>query len=357
MTGLTATGVPRFTRTPHLVDLVAETERLAQLVAGAADASRLREDRLAAAAVSTLQLDGSPISGTPDLDAAPDLDAPVPEAEVRQGTWLDAMRAGTDTDLADESVAEVQALEYLGVRAGLESDDLVDALLADPQRSLATLHRRVTRGLLDDAHAGRPRTTEQAVHDSSVGRIIFFPSDPADIARDVNLLAGWLETAAAREHGLIVSGTVQHELLRIHPFEAANGRLARTAARLLLRSRGLDPSSLAAAEVLLATDTMGYHEEVARTIRRRDLTIWLERWGEAVAAALRSAARELGVLDAEVPERALAATAGRDAFTIADYRAAAEVGPESARADLTALLDSGRVERVLGSRGLRFRTR
>lgn len=349
---------PRFSRTPHLVELVAESERLSQAIAGVpADArAGLREERLAAAALATLRLDGSPLTAPPDVS-----DVVVPDlrdvaAEVRRGTWLDAMRAGTDVDLEDEGVREVQALEYLGAHAGLASDDLADGLLAEPLDMLATLHRRVTRGLLDDDHAGRPRASEQAVSDGRTGRVIFFPSEPADIPRDLALLGAWLVTGAAREHAVVVSGVLQHELLRIHPFEAANGRLARTAARLVLRARGLDPDGLAAPEAVLAADPVGYHEEVARTLRRRDLTIWLERWAEAVAAGLRATATALGALAPDVPEAGARWVAGRAAFTIADYRADLAVGPEAARAELGALLDAGRVRRVLGSRGLRFET-
>ncbi|MBW3621107.1 MAG: Fic family protein [Actinobacteria bacterium] len=350
---------PRFSRTPHLVGLVAETERLAQAVAGApADArAALRDGRLDVATVATLRLDGSPLTAPPDVAGVviPD-PSTVEPSEVRPGTWLDAMRSRTDEELADEAIPEVQAYEFLGARAGLASDDLADDLLVDPAATLSTLHRRVTAGLLDEEHAGQPRRSEQAVHDGSTGRIIFFPSDPATIPRDVALLAGWIVTDGAREHGLVVSGVLQHELLRIHPFEAANGRLARTAARLVLRSRGLDPDGLGMPEAALAQDAIGYHDEIARTVRRRDLTIWLERWGEAVAAGLRTAAAALGVPAPEVPAGAARWVAERPAFTIADYRADLGVGPEAARTELGALLDAGLITRVLGSRGLRFRT-
>jgi Fic family protein len=352
---ITFTTPPRFTHTAHLVDLIAESERLAQRVATAPDGDRLRDDALAAAAVATLRLDGSPIRTPPATDDVvfPAATA-VSDEEIRPGTWLDAMRSGTDADLDEDADREVQALEYLGARAGLASDDLTESLLTEPLESLSLLHGRLTRGLLDPTRAGVPRRSEQAVHDASVGRIIFFPTEPKDIPRDLALVAGWMASAATREHGLVVAGVLQHELLRIHPYEAANGRLARTAARLVLRARGLDPAGSAAPEVPLAADPIGYYDEVARTIRRRDLSIWLERWGEAVAAGLRRAARDLGALDPDVPERATAFLAGRDRFTIADYRAEVGAGPEETRSELGALLDAGLVERVLGSRGLRF---
>jgi Fic family protein len=171
------------------------------------------------------------------------------------------------------------------------------------------------------------------------------------------LLGAWLSSAGTREHGLIAAGVLHHELLRIHPFDAAGGRLARAAARLLLRARGLDPDGLAAPEPALDGDRLGYHDEVARTRRRRDLTIWLERWSEAVTEGLRTSARALGQLAVEPSKRAVRAVADRtpgSVFTVADHRAEAQLGPEGSGADLQALLDAGRIVRVPGSRGLRF---
>jgi Fic family protein len=366
----------RFARSPHLVELVAETERLAAVLEGASGPARdaLATRRADASILATLQLDGAkldelPSATDPPTDLPTDLPSTIAEPSAgagagtvsgtpaatsagRPGTWLDAM--ATLREVPDEAV---QALEAAGVRAALASTDLEEQLLTAPTDALVELHRRLTRGLVAPEVAGAPRRTEQAVHDASVGRVLYFPTDPAAIPLELALLDAWLASAGTREHGLVVSGMLHLELLRIHPFEAANGRLARAAARLVLRGRGLDPAGLAAPEPQLAAQALGYHEEVARTLRRRDATIWLERWGEAVTDGMRLAARELDALAVEVPARATSFVATRDtpAFTVADYRAEATVGPEDARADLRALLDAGAVDRVPGSRGLRFR--
>lgn len=344
---------PVLTRTPHLVALVAEAERLAAAVSSARPAASLVEEVAADAAVASLQLDGSPLAAPPDaaLAGAASTDRVVGgDDRPRRGTWLDALRAGEVED------AQVTAVEYAGVRAALASDDLAGGLVSEPLRALAELHRRLTRGLLAPDRAGTPRLSDQAVHDASVGRVLYFPAEPAAVPTRLALLGSWLEGAAAREHALVVSGVVHLELLAIHPFEAANGRLARAAARLVLRARGLDPHGLAAAELALRRDPLGYHEEVARTLRRRDLTIWLERWGEAVTGGLRRSARRLGALADAVPDRAERFLRERrePRFTVVDYRAGAGVGPEESRADLERLLDAGRVRRVPGSRGLRY---
>ena len=354
---------PRFSRTPHLVDLIAEAERLAAAVAACPEDARWDVPDLTAEAIlASLALDGSPLGTAPDLGPAnavpPTTPAGPPQPDAgsagAEGSWFEAMR--TFDDLSDE---HVQALEFAGVAAALASDDLAEELFTAPVTALTELHRRLVRGLVAPEHAGRLRTTEQAVHDASVGRIIHLTTPPERIAGELDLVAAWLGTTGAREHGLITSGVLHLELLRIHPFEAANGRLARAAARLVLRSRGLDPWGVAAPEPILAADPLGYHEEVASTLRRRDLSIWLERWGDAVTAGLRRAARRLGALDDEVPGRATAfvAAASDPGFTVTDYRAAVGVGTEASRHDLRALLDAGRIARVPGSRGLRFTIR
>lgn len=351
---MSSTAVPRYTRSTHLVDLVAEAERLAALVEAADERARagLRRRWSEDAAVASLVLDGSPLREAPDVTG---VEAELDRAGVQTGTgagWFDTLRSG-QLDAGDHD-ADLEALEYLGVQAALASDDLVPELLMAPTDVMTELHRRLTRGLL--AEPGTPRRTAQAVHDGSTGRVIYLVPDPVRIPSELAELDAFVQGPGAREHAVVLSGIVHHELLRIHPYEAANGRLARVVGRLILRARGLDPDGLAVTEVLLARDPLGYHEELAASLRRRDLTIWLERWGEAVAGGLRAAALELDVLEVEVPDRAGSFLADRaDAgFTVADYRAEVAVGPQEARADLGVLLDAGRIERVLGTRGLRF---
>jgi hypothetical protein len=352
----------RYQRSDHLADLLAEVDRLLPLVrtAGPAERRRLAAERRDAAIRASLVLDGAPVDALPDLRSAEavlaartgdDHGAATPRPVVPASGWLATLHVLDDPD--DEVV---RALEVVGVARALVADDLAAALVADPVPALAALHERLTRGLVGAERAGVPRTTEQAVHDGSVGRMLYATTAPAAIPDQLALLGSWASTVGVREHAVVVSGIVHLELLRIQPFDAANGRLARAAARLLLRARGTDPDGVVAPEPFLADDPLGYHQEVAGTLRRRDLTIWLERWGEAVGDGLRTAARDLGLLDGSVPERAARFVATRDepAFTVADYREQAPALPDVARADLAALLDAGRIRRRPGSRGLRF---
>jgi len=351
----------RFERSPHLVALIAEVERLAALVTAAPPAARaaLRTQRRDEAVHASLALDGVATDELPDegvaqqrvADAASDTTAGAGTPGPRRsgGSWLDTLRVLDDPD--DQLVT---ALELLGALAADDSDDLVDTVFSAPEQVLGALHRRLTRGLVTPERAGAPRELEQAVHDGATGRILYLTTPAAQLSRELGLLLAWLVGPGAREHGVITSGVLHVELLRLHPYDAANGRLARAAARLVLRARGLDPDHLAAPEPILAADPLGTAEEVARTLRRRDLTVWLERWAEAVSAGLRSSARALGTCTADPDDAARAFAADHPRFTIAEFRAAVPAGPEQARTQLLALLDAGLVRRVPASRGLRF---
>jgi Fic family protein len=163
---------------------------------------------------------------------------------------------------------------------------------------------------------------------------------------------------------------VHLELLRIHPFDAAAGRLARAAARLALRTGGLDPERLTAVEPVIAEDRLAHAEAVAATLRRRDLTLWLEGWAEVVADALRHARADLravlagdGVSREDDAERdalarrlaTLHAARAGEVVTLAEHRDAAGMTLAEARDDLERAIDLGLVVRVRGSGGLRHR--
>jgi hypothetical protein len=379
-----------FRPSAHLDRLLAEVDELADLAR-----TSTPPDSVVAAArertlVATLQLDGSPIRELPS-----DLDVPAGRpgdttagsvAGAATGTTggsatgtAGGSTTGTAGGSADGAAAElpaspsswytsfrmfeeapeerIVALEALGVDAAYASDDLTARFPDEPIETLRELHRRLTAGLLDPDRAGKPRTTEQAVQDTSVGRVLYYTVHPQIVAEELEQLGAWLARPATRLAPLHGAGLLHLEILRIHPFEAANGRLARVAARMWLRRGGLDPHRLAVAEPELAADALGYHEEVAGTLRRRDAAIWLERWGEAVAAGLRRHAREAGWLAVELPWRAasfLDDRAPASRFTVADYREHVDGDADRADEDLRRLLDAGAVTRAHGGRGLRF---
>ncbi len=353
----------------HLDVLVSEVDRLATLLRDVArhrdpaelSARRHIEDSSSAAA--TLLLDGA-------LRASDD------GGTERPGTWLDALGrtvAEADSDAVDITAVDQAELERLaelersGAEAGITADDLNGAFgqaSADPSglgTALGVLHGRITTGLVSAERAGRLRRGPRVVHDASVGRVLYFPTDPALLpdAWDAllrHVTGGGAGAAAARQPAAVRAGLLHLELLRHQPFDAANGRVARASSRLALLADGLLPSGLGAPDAVLAKDPLAYHEEVAASVRRRDATAWVERIIEAQGEALRAAIDALQALDTDESIAAAAALPdGLDpAFTLGDVTALLGVDSSRARQTCSDWVVSGTVQRVAGSSGLRL---
>lgn len=283
----------------------------------------------------------------------------------RAGTWLDALgeRASVADDVSADELATLATLEQQGVAAAIAADDLADAFgrastdAAGLGGALIMLHGRLTAGLVSDERAGRLRRGPRVVHDASVGRVLFFPTDPAllpeawdQLLRSVTSGAG---AADLRTAPAVRAALLHLELLRHQPFDAANGRLARAAARLALHADGLLPGGLGAADGELANDPLGYHEDVGASSRRRDATRWVERMLEAHVAALIGTLRALHI-DLPGDEDALPPALG-DTFTLADVSEATGDTTANAVVRCSRWVLGGTATRVVGSSGLRFR--
>jgi hypothetical protein len=266
---------------------------------------------------------------------------------------------------------EVAAVEYANLLACFDVEPvLARTVFERPLQALAVLHGTLVRGLVAPEVVARPRRTAQAVHDGAQGRVLYNAPDPDAVPSLLARLEAWLRggdvgsPAGARGSAglpaIVVAGVVHERLLEWQPFEAANGRLARAAARLVLRARGVDPHGAAVPERLLAADPLGYYGEVAATLHRRgDLSLWLERYAEAVAVGLAEAAAAVAAHPPPPPApRALEVCAGLPVggtLTLAEYRQLTGVGAETAALDLRSLTGAGLLRLEPRTRGLRYR--
>lgn len=321
----------RFTRSAYLTALIADSERLSSRLAGAAVAPGVRAAAREQELLASLRLDGSTIPSGSDWDGA-----------IRTRSAA--------TDQLDEPDRRIWQAERAGLAAVIDEEGLGDALRTNPAAALSDLHARITDGLVADDRGGRWRLDERTVTDMSVGRIIYWPAKPHQIGLAMGEVAAWLLGPGAREHALVRAGWLLLHLLHIQPFDAANGRVARVAARALLADGGLDPHGVAPFDQVQEADAIGLFNEIARTVRRRDATVWLERWGEVVTTALRRAVVDHAGGGAVDEQAATAYEQLSDAFTIADWREQAGGRDDGLRE----LLDAGLVEPVPGTRGLRF---
>lgn len=119
------------------------------------------------------------------------------------------------------------------VRIADERNRLADAWRSAPLQALARLHVVAAADLVP---AGR--------HDAELGR----PRSADGVSDRLALLAG-LVTGGTRVPAPVLVAVVHGELLALQPFTAANGVVARAAARLTAVTAGLDPKGLAVPEV------------------------------------------------------------------------------------------------------------
>ena len=374
----------------HLDIIVAEIDLLTGLLHSAIDAAdseaitRRRTVEDTATIEATLLLDGAlRTTATGDTE--------------RAGTWLDALGTtvaaaaaddgGTTGSEVDEATLRTMAAaERAGATAGVGADDLCTAFgsaNADASglgAALGVLHGRMTTALVAADRAGRLRRGPRVVHDASVGRVLYFPTDPEQLPDAWDALLRNLTGSGAAAHlpAAVRAALLHLELLRHQPFDAANGRVARAAGRLAALADDLLPSGLGAPDAILAADPLGYHEEVAASMRRRDATGWVERVLEAQGVALRLAVDAVDAVVAassEPPVRpARPAGPARPArpvsrvdrpgtvlpdalqatFTLGDVSVLLDIDTTTAREHCSEWVVRGDVRRVPGSSGLRL---
>lgn len=342
----------------HLADLVGRVEaHAARLRAADGEARRRGAD---AARVETarrsLRLDASPLTDeTADAvergEAA--LQPLAPSAEPPAVGWAAAL------GLEGVATQEVAAVEYAGCLAAVDAEpELAERLFTEPHATLVALHERLTAGLVEPARADRGRTIDQAVHDGAQGQLLFALPAPEVARARLVALCDWLGGASASVPTPVLAGIVHESLMAWQPFEAAGGRLARAAARLVTRARGLDPDGAVVLDRRASADPVGYHRQVAASIRRRgDLGGWLEWWLEGVAVTAAAVADRALDASPPVPERLAAWAAGSapETVTVFEYAAAVGCAPDEAVRELRAGERAAVVRAEPGTRGLRFR--
>lgn len=190
-------------------------------VAAAAEAARAAVDRLLRHRV--LRRDSARVSVEAALRSA------------RASAALD----GAAYDLADirsGSVTDPVVAGAVRVSAGLGA--LAAPFQRAPMQALARLHVLAAGGLLEADALGRP-----ALDDAAARRLAALPT---------------VVTARTTAPAVVVAAVVHGELLTVLPFAAANGVVARAAARLALIGRGLDPKACCVPEIGHLEAGVGY---------------------------------------------------------------------------------------------------
>jgi len=152
-------------------------------------------------------------------------------------------------DGADVAVAEESPMgRVLGSAQATigEAPAQVDIWSKAPLQALARLHAVAAHGHVSTELLGRPRGSDE-VPDDPLRLAIDVP--PAGVAVGRLTLLADLVADSAGAPALAIAGIAHGELLTARPFAWGSGLLGRTSVRLVLASRGVDPSLFSIPEV------------------------------------------------------------------------------------------------------------
>ena len=150
------------------------------------------------------------------------------------------------------------------------------------------IHKILTDKILASDRQGAFRVSEASSRDSLTWEKAFDYPPSDQILAMVTQFINWLKSPEAEKtHPLLKSGVVHHELVRIHPFDEANGRAARTVATLSLYLDGYDIKNFFCLEEYFDSDPRRYYNALSSIIEKDpDLTLWLEYFTQGLADEL-----------------------------------------------------------------------
>lgn len=177
------------------------------------------------------------------------------------------------------------------VRVHADLGSLLPSWRSAPRQALARLHVLAAADLgLPSDRLGRPRVAAEDLVEDPLG-LGPAPAPFEASARLDGLCRLLLAPTAAP--AMVVAGVVHGELLALRAFGAADGIVARAAARLVLVDRGLDPKAVSAPEVghaeLNAGHAHGYAAAAGDYVRgdRDGVARWLVHCAQAVSLGAR----------------------------------------------------------------------
>jgi hypothetical protein len=192
----------------------------------------------------------------------------VAAESLLRGAWASAWLAGARHDLDDVRTGAAAGEPVLqgALRATLALPALAGTWTRAPRQALARMHALAAADLVPAGELGRPRP---------------------GAADRLDTLAATLALTSAP--AVLVMAVVHGELLALDAVPPVSGAVARAAARLVLITRGLDPTALVALEVGHRELAGDYESALAdyRTGTPRGVGRWVVHCADAVGAGAR----------------------------------------------------------------------
>ena len=160
-------------------------------------------------------------------------------AEVAAASVLRGARDSAAIDGADSAVVDDSPMgRILGNAQVLTArvPALVDTWATAPLQVLAELHAIASQGFTSDEERGRPRSGDDVRDPLNIGML-----PPASVISP--RMAGLATVITTSSSPALLIGAIVHgELSALRPFEIGSGLVARASVRLVMASKGIDPS-------------------------------------------------------------------------------------------------------------------
>lgn len=192
----------------------------------------LATDESVSAAVTAAREEVDAVLWRRDVRAAA---AEVAAASVQRGARDSAAIDGADVAVVEDSPMGRVLDASLRVTGAVPAS--VDVFTTAPLQALAQLHALAAVGFVPTDELGRPRAGDVADDPLSLGDL-----PPARIAADRLALLATVLTTPTQAPALVVAAIAHAEVAVTRPFAWGSGLLARAMTRLVLASRGVDPS-------------------------------------------------------------------------------------------------------------------
>ncbi|MBD3362349.1 hypothetical protein GF362_01365 [Candidatus Dojkabacteria bacterium] len=141
------------------------------------------------------------------------------------------------------------------------------------------LHRIIVQNILPKEIAGNLRLEDAEIYDLKFRQLEYETVDPGQLPIELKDLIRWYNNSKVNE--ILKAGIVQYEIMRIHPYYDANGRVGRMLCTWCLYSSGYDAKEFYSLEEHYDKDLIGYYKALS-TADEGDLTIWLEYFTEGL---------------------------------------------------------------------------
>ncbi len=231
--------------------------------------------------------------------------------------------------------------------------------------TIFTLHRIITKDLLDDAKCGKFKEKQNYVVDEHKIKV-YTPTPPKETPAAVADLLAWLNDRETKLlHSVLACAIFHHRFVSIHPFSDGNGRLARALGTMILFQRVFDLHHIFSLDEFFAGNRRRYYQKLQQA-RELDgnLTHWIEYVAEGVVATLKNVKQRIEGLQvtASYPltlspkqEEALRILRDNPRLGVAEFRDQLNVSRARVNQILTPLIKGGLVAKEGASRATRYK--